>query len=223
MKRPIRQRNVNRRLTVALVVVACLAGCKSDADQTRAEGTGVGALIGAAGGAIIGGLAGGGKGAAIGAGIGAVAGGVGGYAYGDSVAKEKARYVSNEAYLNDRISKAQQSLSRAKADNEQLAVQIRDMEQQRTRLAAMAQANDSGYVEAARNYSASLGSMSQSTKDQLNALDREIAYEREAVKQSQTASASSMNQLNQRIAELESEKSRLEQQRGQIAQLAIGT
>lgn len=85
-------------LSVSAALIISMAGCAnpnnmSDSDRTKAEGTGIGVLGGAILGAIIGGDS---KGAAIGAAV----GGVAGYAYGSHVANEKAKYASQEDWLD---------------------------------------------------------------------------------------------------------------------------
>ncbi|WP_051957845.1 YMGG-like glycine zipper-containing protein [Desulfobacter vibrioformis] len=121
----------SRCISIILIFAMCvsMAGCattgSSDAQRTRNEGTavgaGAGALIGGLAGALLGGDS---KGALIGAAIGAAAGGAAGYAYGDHVASQKAKYASEEDWLDQCIASARQVNQETLAYNNQLRTDI---------------------------------------------------------------------------------------------------
>jgi|GEM_PF-915180 len=125
----------SRCISIILIFVMCfsMAGCtttgSSDAQRTRNEGTAVG--VGA--GALLGGLTGAfidddSKGGLIGAGIGAAAGGVVGYAYGDHVASQKAKYVSEEDWLDQCIASARHVNQETLVYNNQLRTDIAQLD-----------------------------------------------------------------------------------------------
>ena len=94
-------------------------------------GLGAGALLGGLAGALIGGDS---KGALIGAAIGAAAGGAAGYAYGDHVASQKAKYASEEDWLDQCISSARQVNQETLAYNNQLRTDIAQLDAETHRL-----------------------------------------------------------------------------------------
>ena len=125
----------SRCISIILIFVMCfsMAGCtttgSSDAQRTRNEGTAVGGEAGA----LLGGLTGAfidddSKGGLIGAGIGAAAGGVVGYAYGDHVASQKAKYVSEEDWLDQCIASARHVNQETLVYNNQLRTDIAQLD-----------------------------------------------------------------------------------------------
>ncbi len=116
------------RLSVVAITLVALSGCASnqsmdDQTQTKVEGAALGALVGAALGAAIGGDS---QGAAIGAALGA---GVG-FVVGNEVAKRKARYASDEDFLNGEIQYVAEYNQTAQKYNRKLAAQIDTLEHQ---------------------------------------------------------------------------------------------
>ena len=115
-------------------VTSC-TNIQNDGTRTRTEGALAGAVLGAGLGAIIGNQSGS---AGQGALLGAALGGLGGLAYGNHVANKKARYASEEAWLNACIAQAQQTNASARSYNSRLSSRISALKQQ------IAAANASG-------------------------------------------------------------------------------
>lgn len=140
---------MTHRLGTMLLAAALLGGCMAstgperpeggdtgsaasassdDQTRTRAEGTVFGALIGGLLGVAIGDSA---KGALIGAAVGA---GVG-YVVGNEVAKRKAKYASEEDFLDGEIVQVQEFNATAAQYNAQLARKIAALDRESQRLA----------------------------------------------------------------------------------------
>ncbi len=115
---------------IALVVVAVLvAGCATQGDQARTEGTLVGAGVGAAMGAGLGYLMGrDAASAGIGAAIGAIAGGAGGYVYADRIATRHKELAGKENNLDARIAFAQGINADTQQYNERLRKEVTELE-----------------------------------------------------------------------------------------------
>ncbi len=133
-----------RKPLVLILVVICglslmtgCAGTQTDAGRTKTEATAVGAGGGALLGALVGGILGGDAGSALaGAAIGAAVGGVAGYAYGSHVADEKAKYASEEDWLNAAVASARQTNMETQAYNSQLRNDLALLEEETQQLAA---------------------------------------------------------------------------------------
>ena len=117
-------RNRVMSIAVVLFLILQLAGCANMSDQsrTRAEGAGVGALVGG----LIGLAAGDTKGAIIGA----LAGAGVGYLVGNEIAKRKAKYASEEDFLNGEINYVAQINETTRKYNRQLASDIKRLNRQ---------------------------------------------------------------------------------------------
>src|SRR5690349_3263800 len=116
------------KLITSVTAVAMLSGCaniQNDQTRTRTEGALAGSVLGAGLGAIIGNQSGR---AWEGAAIGAVAGGLTGLAVGDHVARKKAGYASQEAWLDACISSAEKVNARTVAYNRSLSSKIKTLE-----------------------------------------------------------------------------------------------
>ena len=132
-----------KKTSIILLIVICglslLGGCagtQTDAGRTKTEATAVGAGGGAILGAIFGGLIGGDiTGALAGAAIGAAVGGATGYAYGSHVAEEKAKYASEEDWLDAAVASARQTNQETKAYNARLEQELATLDQETRQLA----------------------------------------------------------------------------------------
>jgi hypothetical protein len=125
-------------LGLSLMMAGCAAkGESEDSARTKGEATMVGAGGGAILGAILGGLIGGDATSAVkGAAIGAAVGGVAGYAYGTHVAEEKAKYASEEDWLNAAVGSARQTNQETRAYNRQLRVELAKLDKETKHMAA---------------------------------------------------------------------------------------
>jgi len=115
------------KITISISVSLSLIGCVTnesmdDQTQTKVEGTAIGALIGGVLGAAIGGKDGALIGAAVGAG--------GGYLVGNEVADRKAKYASDEDFLDGEITYVAEYNQSAKSYNQSLAKEIKTLNSQ---------------------------------------------------------------------------------------------
>lgn len=195
----------------ALAAAVMLTGCAGmdDGTRTRAEGAGAGAIIGAGAGALIGQLAGGrpGRGAAIGAGIGAL----GGLAVGDHVARKKARYATEEAWLDACIAHAAQVNQEVRAYNQSLTNQIAQLERD---IAAAQAARDARRL---RDLQAAVVNLQNQANQQLKTVDTEIQAQQAAV--SEASPGSKTDSLRSQVGGLQSTRSSLNQNIDRLASL----
>ncbi|MDQ3564756.1 MAG: YMGG-like glycine zipper-containing protein [Pseudomonadota bacterium] len=115
-----------KRLIAVVLVAFLAAGCATQGQQARTEGTAAGAGIGALIGAGLGAAFGGGRGAAIGAGVGALLGSIAGYSYADNIAKRRSDLAGKENDLDARIAFAHGVNEDTQKYNVQLASEIND-------------------------------------------------------------------------------------------------
>jgi len=116
-------------LIIFFLIASMFTGCanmQTESGQGAAAGVAIGAAIGAGIGALIGGK----RGAALGAGIGAAVGGAAGYTYGNHVAGQKAKYASEEDWLDACVGEAQLANLDLKIYNKGLAQQVTDAEKE---------------------------------------------------------------------------------------------
>lgn len=130
----------------ALLLAVGLSGCaniKDDQTRTKTEGTLLGAGIGAALGTGIAAIVTHGNSEAMlkGAAIGGALGGLAGHSYGSKVAAKKARYASQEAYLQDCIAELRDERARVAAANTKTRSQIASQKQELNELIALQQNN----------------------------------------------------------------------------------
>lgn len=116
-------------LIVFFLIATLCCGC-ANLQTEQGQGAAGGAAIGATIGAVIGGIIGGEKWALIGAGIGAAVGGATGYAYGNHVAHQKAKYASEEDWLDACVTEAQWANLDLSIYNKGLAQQVTDAEKE---------------------------------------------------------------------------------------------
>jgi uncharacterized membrane protein YebE (DUF533 family) len=191
-------------MVTSLCFLSSCANIQNDGTRTRTEGALTGAAIGGIAGAIIGNQS---NRAWEGAAIGAAIGGLGGLAVGDHVAKKKAGYASQEAWLDACISRAEQVNADAVAYNRSLSSKIRSLE---SRLAA---AKASGNKAELRRVKQSIVTLQSDTRDQIEVIDTEIVEQREVV--SETGSST----LNSRVSTLRSTRSSLSTNEERLADL----
>jgi uncharacterized protein YcfJ len=194
--------------STALTAAAMLAGCaniQDDQTRTRAEGAGAGAVIGGIAGAIIGNNSG--HHSWEGALIGAAAGGAAGLAYGDYVARKKANYASREAWLNACIDEAEKVNDNAVAYNDRLSNQIADL---RAKINNAKSRGDKGEL---RKLKSAVLSLQNETKKQVKVVSGEINAQQQPLKETGSA------ELNNRIGQLRSTKSSLNQNEEKLAAL----
>lgn len=197
--------------TAALAAAALLSGCaniQDDQTRTRAEGAGAGALLGAGLGAIIGNQSGR---AWEGAAIGGTVGALGGLAVGDHVARKKAAYKNQEAWLNACIDQAERTNSRARSYNASLSNKISSLQQKIN--AAKASGNRSELQSLRRSALA----LQSETKQQIQTVNNEISEQNRVL--SQAGSGGSSMTLRTQVGELRSTKSSLNQNETKIADL----
>lgn len=195
------------RSAAAVTAIAFLAGCaniQNDQTRTRAEGSLAGALIGGGLGAIIGHQSGHGIEGAL---IGAAAGGLAGLAVGDHVARKKARYASQEAWLDACIARAEQVNADARSYNASLRNKIAALE---TRLANAKRSGDTGEI---RRVKQAVVVLQRETTQQIKTVDTEIREQGSVVNQTGSGTLSS------RVTELRSTRSSLSSSQERLADL----
>ncbi|MCE9519985.1 MAG: hypothetical protein K8R87_10580 [Verrucomicrobia bacterium] len=197
--------------TAALTAAALLANCtniKDDQTRTRAEGAGAGALLGAGLGAIIGNQHGRAwEGAAIGGAVGAL----GGLAVGDHVARKKAAYKNQEAWLNACIAQAEKTNSHARSYNASLSNKISSLEQK------IKAAKASGNKSELQSLKRSALALQNETKQEIKTVNSEIAEQNRAL--DQAGNGGSSMTLRTQVGELRSNQSSLNQNETKIADL----
>lgn len=120
----------------ALVLCLSLAGCATDQQRTKTQGTAIGAASGAGLGAGLGALSAIvtgdrgniGRNAAIGAGAGLIIGGVFGYQWGKRVAFNKEQYRTSEDRLVANTQQASKALAAAAQENSALRGEIAELQ-----------------------------------------------------------------------------------------------
>jgi uncharacterized protein YcfJ len=195
------------RSIAAVTAAAFLASCaniKNDQTRTRTEGTLAGSLIGGGLGAIIGHQSGHGIEGAL---IGAAAGGLAGLAVGDHVARKKAKYASQEAWLDACIAHAEQVNRNARDYNNSLRNKISGLE---TRLAAAKRSGNKGEIRAVKQ---AVVVLQKEASQQVKTVDSEIKEQGSVVNQTSSANLSS------RVTELRSTRSSLNTSQERLADL----
>ena len=203
-----------------LMLVLLLPGCATDQQRTVTEGTSLGAIAGGVlGAAAFGGLAalngGNARSIAAAAAAGAVAGGtlggIYGYNRGKAIARKKASYASNEAFLDDNIKDTLQMQRDARADNLRLRTQIAQMKQQSLALLAAYRQNrvTRDQVASAGN---NVGKQRAQLQQRIAGLNEEIHLQRNVVSSATPTPTTSakLEQIQTEIQALSQEKQELE-------------
>lgn len=206
MRRP-RVFNAAAVLTTAAMLASC-TNIKDDQTRTRAEGAGAGALLGAGLGAIIGNQSGH---AWQGALIGAAAGSLGGLAVGDHVARKKAAYKNQEAWLNACIAQAEKTNSHARSYNASLSNKISNLEQ---KINAAKSKGDKGELQELKR---AVLTLQNQTRQEIKTVNTEISEQNRAL--GQAGSSGSSMTLRTQVNELRSTQSSLNKNETRIADL----
>ncbi|MDR2726826.1 MAG: hypothetical protein LBC10_02385 [Deltaproteobacteria bacterium] len=213
---------------VALVIVVSLlgvplSGCtniKDDSTRTKTEGTLAGAGLGAAIGAGIGALAGGGRGALIGASIGATVGGLGGLLVGTHIADQKAKFASEEAWLDACMQRAEQTNTKLKEYNQELTGQIASLDKETKQLqtAYAAKKVDIAQLVAERK---KIEGKIQENAQLIAGIEQEIAGQQKVLANAQASKKSDESALlDAEIAALKRQKTTLEESNKQLAAMS---
>lgn len=190
-------------LTAISMVTSC-ANIENDQTRTRTEGALAGSVIGALAGGIIGNQSGRAfEGALIGGGIGAL----GGLAVGDHVARKKARYASQEEWLDACIARAEQVNANARAYNRGLQSKIANLESR------YASAKASGNKSEMRSIKQAVVVMQKECTTQVKTVDSEISEQTTVVNQTGSSGLSS------RVTQLRSTRSSLSGSQERLADL----
>ncbi|RBP43661.1 hypothetical protein DES53_10559 [Roseimicrobium gellanilyticum] len=200
-------KNLFLRSTAAVTALAFVTSCaniKDDQTRTRTEGTLAGGALGAIAGGIIGHQSGRGfEGALLGAGIGSLAG----LAVGDHVARKKAKYASQEAWLDACIAQAERVNANARSYNRSLSSKISNLESR------YASAKASGNKAEMRNIKQAVVSLQQESREQSKLVDNEIKEQSSVVNQTGSSGLSS------RVTQLRSTRSSLSSNQDRLADL----
>ena len=201
---------MNARLfktTSALTALALLSSCaniQDDQTRTRTEGALAGSVLGGIAGGILGHQSGRGW---EGAAIGAAAGGLVGLAVGDHVARKKAAYADEEAWLDACISRAERVNRDAVAYNNRLSSRISSLRSQ------IAVAKASNNKTELRKLEKTVVTLRKETREQVELVDVEIS------EQSSVVSETGDSGLSSRVSTLKSTRSSLRTNEQRLADL----
>jgi len=184
-----------------------MTGCAGTIDQSATEGMAIGAIVGA----IVGYAQDGEEGAKKGAIIGAAAGMIGGAAYGNHVANQRARFKSEEAYLNACTAQAQTVNSETRTYNTTLQGQIRSLStevNQMVRAYKQKELSRSQLVRKKQEIDAQLAW----TRTKLDRVRDELVIQKTVYRRQKNQSQTRLAKLNNQIRELENNVATLEQE-----------
>ncbi len=216
-----------KRAIALLLIVALLGsltgGCaniQNDSTRTKTEGALVGGAGGAAVGAGLGAALGGGRGALIGAGIGLLAGLTAGFLVGSHIADKKAKFASEEAWLDACLNQAEQTNNTLKEYNATLNAEITaaDVATKNLQTAYAAQQVDK---KALTEEQKKLKSMIASTDKMIASTDQEIIGQEKVMadaKENKRSDEAAL--LDAEIAALRRQKSKLEESNKQLAAMS---
>jgi len=200
-----------------------LAGCaniQDDGTRTKTEGTLVGAGAGAAIGAGIGALIGGRQGAAIGAGIGLLAGSALGYGAGAHVANQKAKFASEEAWLEACLQQARETNAALRTHNHELAGQVAALDRQTKQLQANYAANRADRKQLLAEQS-NIEKTVQKNAQFIAGAEAEIFAQQKVLADARTNNRTQESaQLEAEIADLQRQKAQLEATNKQLASMS---
>lgn len=209
-------------LVVALSV-GSLSGCaniQNDGTRTKTEGTLFGTGVGAAIGAGIGAIIGGGRGAAIGAGAGALVGGLVGLGVGTHIADQKAKYASEEEWLDACVQQARETNAKLTAHNSELKKQADSLDKETKRLNAAYAANKADKQQLLAERNKIEGTIKENAQiiagaeAEITAQQRVLADAKASQKTRESA------QLETEIADLKRQKTQLEATNKQLASMS---
>jgi uncharacterized membrane protein len=215
---------------LSVVLVIALAGCSTDQQRTKTEGTAIGGGVGA----VVGGLLGAALGAATGnsdrmaeyiasgAVAGAVIGGMAGYNWGKNVARKKEQYVKTEDYLNACIGDAHACALAAERENSLLRRQVTQLNQRSRQLQSdyrQRRAARETLIATANSINQRRQTVQQEiqhTGQQINIANQELL----AARAGNGASAGKTAEMNAEIQSLTTQKAELQAHNQQLADIS---
>jgi len=209
---------------IVVLVVGSLSGCaniQDDRTRTQTEGTLIGAGAGAAIGAGVGAIVGGGRGALIGAGVGALTGGMAGLFVGTHVANQKAKFASEEAWLDACLQQAEKTNNALKTYNAELTTQIADLDKQTKQLQTAYAARQADKKQLIAGQNAIEGKIKE-TNQVIAGIEREIAGQQKVLAEAKadTSRSDESALLEAEIAALNRQKAKLEEANKQLATMS---
>jgi len=213
---------------ISLLLCFALAGCATDSQRTKTQGT----VIGAAGGAVLlgglGALAGALSGnrdniakyAIAGAVAGAALGGVAGYKWGERVVIKKEQYKNSEDYLTANIRQASRVSAAAEQENKALSGDIAQLNERLQELSAQAAAGNHN-AEFRAKLVTFVNQRHTDVAKKIQITKTEISDRQQALSDAQNANPQQVAQLKAQIDSLNSEREKLQASNHQLA--AIGT
>ena len=207
-----------RRIVTFGLLIALIGGCAgmTDRQQTQAQGAAVGTAGGAAAGAALGAIFGGKDGAIIGASVGAGVGLLAGALYGTHVANQKAKFASEEDYLDAVIASAHQLNNETKQYNISLAEQVNDLDAKTVQLVRQYNQKLVGKKSLEDEQRVIVAKLSE-MEAQLKKVKSELNSQSKVLNQVQDQSSPKVAQWNSEIAELVKNRSALEEQVTRLA------
>lgn len=211
---------------VALLLCFALAGCATDQQRTKTQGT----VIGAVGGAVLlgglGALAGVLSGnrdnvaryAIAGAAAGAALGGVAGYRWGERVAFKKERYTNSEDRLAANIQQASKVRVAAAQENNILRGQIGELHNRLQQLSAEAAAgnHDNGFRMTLVNF---IDQRRQDVSRKIEAAGNEIADRTQALREDSNGNPQRVAELRGQIGSLSAERAQMQQANRELSSI----
>lgn len=224
-------KNIKAR-TMSILLIFSLAGCATDQQLTKTQGTGIGAGVGAAAGGALGALVGAltgnreniGRFAAIGAGAGLLAGGVAGYNWGSNVARKKGEYANAEDYLDASIADARATTQAAASENANLRKDIARYDQLTKQLIVLyqqGQANRQNLISSADEITQRRAKVQQKiehTTQQITIARQQLAEAGSGP--TSAAKTQKLAELNGQIQAMTAQKAELEAHNLELAQIS---
>jgi len=211
---------MNKTKTLALAVTATMAlgGCASnepmdDQTRTKVEGSAIGALVGAAIGAAVNGRDGTLVGAAIGGGA--------GYLIGNEIAKRKAKYASEEDFLDGEIQYVAEYNRNAANYNAKLAAEVKRLEKTANSLVARYRQGkaDQAALAAQRN---KVRKQLKKSRQMLADLEQEYKLNQQVLEEQRKRTGAAdpdVKRLEREVAELKRNIEKLQRSTDQLARI----
>lgn len=217
-----------KKVVSSVLLVTLLSGCAGimerlqqgnkagDKDQTVAEGAVQGGVTGALLGALVGYAIDGERGAKTGAIIGAGVGLIGGAAYGNHVANQRAKFASEEEYLNACITEADQYNKKLRQYNAALQDEIATL---RAQVNQLVDAYNRGKVTKAdlQDAKKTVDARHAEAQQALKRTQDEVKIQKEVYQKEQRQSKQQLAQLDGQIKQLEQSAAELERQTQELA------